>query len=95
MPLEAESFYYFQIPGAECRATKLACVVGEFNGWSPTASPMKRLKNGTFSLTLPLERDRRYAFRYLLDGAQWLSDSDADESVPTPYGDSVNSVIVL
>ncbi|MFQ5616695.1 MAG: isoamylase early set domain-containing protein, partial [Anaerolineales bacterium] len=28
------------------------CLVGEFNDWNPTATPMKRNKKGAFRLTL-------------------------------------------
>jgi 1,4-alpha-glucan branching enzyme len=69
--------------------------VGEFNGWSTTAHPMKRLKNGGFTATLDLEKGREYQFRYLLGQQHWENDSEADRQVPTPYGDSHNSVIAV
>jgi len=85
----------FEIPRDQSNDARKACVVGEFNEWSPTATPMKRFRSGLFRLTLDLEKDRRYAFRYLLDGHRWENEMDADATLPTPYGDSVNSVIVL
>ena len=72
-----------------------AHVVGEFNGWSTSATPMKRLKNGFFSATVGLEKGRSYQFRYLLGESQWVNDPDADDYLPTPFGDSQNSVISL
>ena len=37
-----------------------AHVAGEFNGWSASATPMKRFKNETFSATVELEKDCSY-----------------------------------
>jgi hypothetical protein len=56
---------------------------------------MKKLRNGAFTTTLDLEQGREYQFRYLLDKNVWENESDADKSVSTPYGDSVNSIIVV
>jgi 1,4-alpha-glucan branching enzyme len=72
-----------------------AHVVGEFNNWDFLSIPMKKLKKGAFTATLNLEKGREYQFRYLLDNRNWQNDGDADKLVPTPFGDSENSVIVL
>ena len=56
---------------------------------------MKRLKNGAFSATIDLETGRAYQFRYLLGKSRWENDPDADDTLPTPFGDSRNSVIRL
>ena len=72
-----------------------AYVVGEFNNWDFFSTPMKKLKKGGFTATLNLEKGRAYQFRYLLDNRIWQNDEDADRFVPTPFGDSENSVIAL
>ena len=72
-----------------------AHVVGEFNNWSTSATPMKRSKTGAFSATVELEKGRAYQFRYLLGQSQWENDPDADDFLPTSFGDSQNSVINL
>jgi 1,4-alpha-glucan branching enzyme len=72
-----------------------AHVVGEFNNWSISANPMKRLKKGGFTANLELEKGKEYQFRYLLDNQRWDNDPKAEKSIPTPFGDSFNSVIVL
>ncbi|MGD8521040.1 MAG: isoamylase early set domain-containing protein [Desulfobacterales bacterium] len=76
-------------------SAKTAHIVGEFNGWSFLATPMRKLKSGAFTTTLDLEQGREYQFRYLLDKKDWENDADADKFVPTPFEDSENSVIVL
>jgi hypothetical protein len=56
---------------------------------------MKRLKSGAFSTTVDLNAGYDYQFRYLLGNSHWENDPDADDLVPTPYGDSHNSLIRL
>jgi 1,4-alpha-glucan branching enzyme len=85
----------FKIPEAIGNGAKSAYVVGEFNDWSTSASPMKRLKNGAFSATIDLETGRSYQFRYLLGQSRWENDPAADDFLPTPFGDSRNSVLSL
>ncbi|MFH1980580.1 MAG: isoamylase early set domain-containing protein [Pseudomonadota bacterium] len=85
----------FNIPETVGNSAQEAHVVGEFNHWSPSATPMKRLKNGSFSAALELEKGRSYQFRYLLGESHWENEPDADDYLPTPFGDSHNSVINL
>jgi 1,4-alpha-glucan branching enzyme len=70
-------------------------LVGEFNGWDTASHPMKLQKDGSYSLTINLEKGREYQFRYLIDGMKWQNDDCADRYVKTPFGDSDNSVVVL
>jgi 1,4-alpha-glucan branching enzyme len=69
-----------------------AALCGEFNGWDPAAHPMKRRKDGSFSLTLSLPVGQQYRFRYLLDGERWTNDPAADTLIPNPFG-SADSVV--
>lgn len=85
----------FKISEKEENGPTTAHVVGEFNDWSTTATPMKRLKNGVLTATVELEKGRSYQFRYLLGQTHWENDPDADYYLPTPFGDSHNSVISL
>ena len=85
----------FQIPEVAGNSAKTAAVVGEFNHWSSLAHPMRRLKNGSFSTTIDLEKGRAYQFRYLLDKKKWENEPEADQFVVSPYGDSENSVVLV
>ncbi|MDX9788312.1 MAG: isoamylase early set domain-containing protein [Desulfobacterales bacterium] len=85
----------FRIDEHISNRAKTAHVVGEFNNWSTLATPMKRLKNGAFTVTLDMESGREYQFRYLLEKNHWENDPQADKEVATPFGDSRNSVIIL
>lgn len=74
--------------------TSSAMLAGEFNNWSTTDTPMKRLKNGSFSVTISLKAGCSYAFRYVLDDNIWVNDPEADEYVENEHGES-NSVLTL
>lgn len=84
----------FALPKLEAEAAKNVYLVGEFNDWQTTASPMKKQKGGDFKITLELATEHEYQFRYLVDDAQWKNDNAADKYVPSPYGES-NSVVVI
>jgi 1,4-alpha-glucan branching enzyme len=85
----------FSFPGDQASETvqaKSVQLVGDFNNWSdPT--PMKRQKDGRFSVLLELEKDRAYQFRYLVDGQEWYNDWQADQYVANPFN-SENSVVL-
>lgn len=83
----------FKINNTEANGAQTAFLVGDFNDWQTNAEPMKRLKDGSFSVTLDLESGREYQFRYLLDGEQWVNDDGADRYVFNPYGNCDNSVV--
>ena len=54
----------FRLPKAAASAAKGVFIVGEFNNWDKKASPMKKLKSGEYTITMALEPDRQYEFRY-------------------------------
>jgi 1,4-alpha-glucan branching enzyme len=69
-------------------------LVGDFNSWNETSTPMKKAKDGTFSVSVEMESGREQQFRYLADGRKWLNDEAADKYVTTALG-SENSVVIL
>lgn len=69
-------------------------LVGEFNEWNETATPMTKLEDGTWSVSLTLEDNREYHYRYLADGHTWHNDWQADHYVRNKFG-SDNSVVNL
>jgi 1,4-alpha-glucan branching enzyme len=60
-------------------------VVGDFNDWSPTATPMQRSDDG-FVAEVLLHSGRTYRFRYLVDGERWENDWAADSYTPNEFG---------
>jgi 1,4-alpha-glucan branching enzyme len=70
-------------------------LVGEFNDWDTRATPLARDRvDAAWKTTMELEAGRRYRFRYLIDGREWLNDWHADGYVANPYG-SDDSVVDL
>lgn len=72
----------------------IAALVGDFNNWSSQENPMKKLKNGSFSVTISLQAGNSYQFRYVLDDEAWVNDEKADSYVPNKYGEE-NSVVTV
>jgi 1,4-alpha-glucan branching enzyme len=70
-------------------------LVGDFNNWSKTDTPLKKKKDGTFEISLPLASGKEYQFRYLVDNTHWENDWNADKYVLNPYGNEENSVILV
>ena len=70
-------------------------LVGDFNNWQTNETPMKRLKNGEFTVTLDLPVNQSYQFRYLIDQNSWENDWDADQYVPSGIAATENSVVVV
>ena len=68
-----------------------AFLVGDFNDWSKSSTPMKKLKSGEFSVTVDLEKGRDYEFKYLLDADAWENDWEADAYRTSDVGE--NSVV--
>jgi 1,4-alpha-glucan branching enzyme len=85
----------FRIAEETGGSSRKAHVVGEFNDWSVSAHPMRRLKSGAFTVTIDLEKGREYQFRYLLDHRRWENEPEADRFAPSPFSDARNSVVCL
>ncbi len=82
----------FTVPDAIAANAESVYLVGDFNNWDESATPMTRYKNGKFKVTLDLEPNREYQFRYLVNGSQWHNDWDADRYVANPFSGD-NSVV--
>jgi 1,4-alpha-glucan branching enzyme len=67
-------------------------LVGDFNNWDESATPMKKDGDGSFSATVTLEKGREYQFRYLVNGHEWHNDWQADNYVQNSFGGD-NSVV--
>ena len=74
----------FNVP-ADVEAERVA-LLGEFNEWDADSHPLKKLKDGSHSVTLSLDAGKDYRFRYLLDGDRWENDDTPDQLVPNRFG---------
>lgn len=84
----------FTVSAEAAQGAKNINIAGDFNSWSSTDNPMTLGKDGSFSITLELEPNKEYQFRYLLDGYKWENDWKADKYIPAPYSNADNSVVV-
>jgi 1,4-alpha-glucan branching enzyme len=74
----------FRMTGDHMEAEQVH-LVGEFNDWSRTATPMVR-SGRHFVVSLPLARGRTYRYKFLVDGTRWENDWHADAYVSNEYG---------
>ena len=67
-------------------------IAGNFNGWRPDATPLKRMGAGDWFVRMAL-RSGQYEYRFVVDG-RWTEDPQAAARVANSFG-QFNSVLVL
>lgn len=85
----------FRLEKEAAETAETVHLVGDFNGWGLGATPMKKRKDGSSSITLDLEIGKKYHYRYVLDQSVWENDWAADEYEPSPYPGVENSVVIV
>jgi len=83
----------FTIPAKRHNGKAAAFLVGDFNDWGLDSLPMKRKKDGSWSLEVELKPGGEYQFLYRLGDENFINDEAADAYAPNPYGTGTNSVI--
>ncbi|MCI0708832.1 MAG: isoamylase early set domain-containing protein [Chloroflexi bacterium] len=66
-------------------------LVGDFNEWDESATPLEE-KSKSYQVTVDLDLNKEYQFRYLINGDQWHNDWHADRYVANPFSGD-NSVV--
>lgn len=84
----------FRLPAEAAPEARKVTIVGDFNDWNNTKTPMKQVRHGDYLVTLELESNREYRFRYFIDGNRWENDWSADKYIPNDYGTDDSVVIV-
>lgn len=82
----------FTIPKEASANARSIHLVGDFNEWNETEMPLKKDKQGIYSISLNLPVGKSYQFRYLINGEQWINDWNADDYAVTQFN-SENSVV--
>jgi 1,4-alpha-glucan branching enzyme len=68
-------------------------LAGDFNDWNQRSHPLTRSRDDeTWQITLELEQNKVYQFRYLVNGTDWQNDWNADRYVSNAFGGE-NSVL--
>jgi 1,4-alpha-glucan branching enzyme len=83
----------FRLSAEEAHNADELYLVGDFNNWSDTSHPMKKMKDGAFSLDIELPLGKDCQFRYRTGGNVWLNDPQADAYVPCGYASAENSMV--
>ncbi len=82
----------FEMPAA-AGMTK-GTLVGDFNDWNESATPLKRRKDGALYATVSLATGKSYRFRYHDDEGAWYNDWAADSYAPNEFGTEDSIVTV-
>jgi 1,4-alpha-glucan branching enzyme len=61
-------------------------LAGDFNDWSPDVEPMERNGQGGFHVMRSLPADRRFCYRFVVDGQRWETDPNAEAFDDDGYG---------
>jgi len=77
-----------RIPGA-----RQVAVVGDFNGWNPTATRMHPTRDGTWQARFVLPPGR-HVYAFVVDGRRWLPDPAAPLAPEDAFG-TRNSVVIV
>ncbi|MDL2316980.1 isoamylase early set domain-containing protein [Desulfovibrio sp. OttesenSCG-928-A18] len=83
----------FRMSAEEAQGAESLYLVGDFNSWSDTANPMKKLKDGGFALEIELPLGQDFQFRYRTGENTWLNDPEADAYVPCSYANAENFLV--
>jgi len=84
----------FRLLSEMAKKTENVTIVGDFNDWDTSISPMTRLASGDFVITIELDTKKEFRFRYLIDGHRWEIDWYADKFVRNDQG-SKDSVVIV
>ncbi len=76
-------------------SARTVMLVGEFNQWNKEATPMLKLKDGSFETTLELKANQEYQFRYLLDNRIWEIGRNADDYIMSFSGNPDNAIVIV
>ena len=74
-------------------AARNVSLVGDFNGWDATATPMRTDGRATWSVSVPLAAGR-HVYAFVVDGNDWVTDPQAPLSPEQWFGQR-NSVVVV
>ncbi|MDR2799698.1 MAG: isoamylase early set domain-containing protein [Desulfovibrio sp.] len=83
----------FSLGPDEVQGAAEVFLVGDFNDWSDTSHPMKKMKDDSFSLEIELPQGQDYKFRYRTGDNIWLNDANADAYVPCAYASADNFLV--
>lgn len=61
-------------------------VIGDFNGWLPSAAPMRRVERGQAWAAVVLVPPGRHEYAFLVNGTRWVADPRAPRAADVDFG---------
>ncbi len=85
-PVEGGMLFSHDAPGG----TRSVHLAGEFNQWSMTRNPMRDDDgDGIWRLLYRLEVGRRYEYKFVVNGGEWVTDPNAPETNPNNFNNGI------
>jgi len=84
----------FSLNGGLYTGASSVSLAGDFNNWQADQTPMKKSKEGVWSVTLDLPSGNAYQYKFLVNGTEWINDPAAERLVPGGMG-SENSLLEI
>jgi 1,4-alpha-glucan branching enzyme len=78
----------------DARRARSVAVVGDFNDWDKTATPLERDSTTGIWSTLASVRPGRHVYAFLVDGTVWTLDPNAPRTKDADYGTEQSVMIV-
>lgn len=96
LALRARASAYFTVTFVlDTPEARSVAIAGDFTGWKTAGYELsRRASDGKWEITVPLRRDRSYAYSFVIDGERWVPDPGAPETVEDGFG-GVNSILRL
>ena len=69
-------------------------IVGDFNDWDPTATPMHRAGDNAWWVVVRLPAGR-YHYAFVVDGTRWATDPSAPRAADDDFGRASSVVTIL
>ncbi|MDR2893746.1 MAG: isoamylase early set domain-containing protein [Deltaproteobacteria bacterium] len=85
----------FKLDPEDVADAENVCIVGSFNEWDEKRHPMKKNKNGSFTLEIELPNGEEISFRYHVDNERWLNEKEASEYRYCEFACADNSILRL
>lgn len=84
----------FRLPQEAASYAAKVTIVGDFNDWNTASTVMKQVTRGDYLVTIELQSNREYKYKYLIDDHRWENDWCADKYEVNEFG-SDDSVVVV
>ncbi|HXC25282.1 MAG TPA: isoamylase early set domain-containing protein [Gemmatimonadaceae bacterium] len=83
----------FEFVTPEVGNVRRVTIVGSFNGWNTSVTPLRSLGRGRWATEVPLSPGR-YTYQFVINGRQWVPDPGAPRDADSDFGTS-NSVVTV